>query len=229
MGGNNVGFPSVLADCIAIAGAGGYGCAKRDDGPLQAAIGWLANGRPVGCYALPGVDPAGGAEQICSNKPVPSLHQAYEEIGRRLASGGTVAVVGYPKLFGTSFQFDRYNIPGGRQSCYVGDTLLGSAFIGSADVQWINAQANNLNTTIAHEAARAQTDLTAAGVHVTVKFIPVDNGSKSVFAGHHICDTGTPYFHALETFDFGTKAQQWSFHPNDAGITAYGNAITAQL
>jgi hypothetical protein len=38
MGGNNIGFPSILADCIYIAKigkGGGYGCAKRDDAALQ--------------------------------------------------------------------------------------------------------------------------------------------------------------------------------------------------
>jgi hypothetical protein len=161
----------------------------------------------------------------CSNNPAPPLHAVYEQIARRLAPGGTLAVVGYPRLFGNTFEPDGLSPTG--KGCNVGAVSVDRAFIGSSDVNWLNAKANQLNTTISDEEARAQQDLTAAGVDVTVKFIPVDNGAASVFNKHRIYDTGTPYFHALEFTDI--TPQQWSFHPNDNGQTAYAAAINAQL
>jgi hypothetical protein len=99
--------------------------------------------------------------------------------------------------------------------------------IGAADVKWLNAETNTVNTTLGTEVVKANADLAALNVHVTVKVIPVDNGKKSNFDTHRICDTGTPYFHGLEFS--GVNPRQWSFHPNDDGIAAYASSITPSL
>jgi hypothetical protein len=231
LGGNNVGFPSLITDCVSgFTGhlAGGYGCKKRDAADVRKAIGWLTNGRKAGCYKLPGVDPdTFTSENICSNSDVPSLHSTYEQIAKKVAPGGTVAVVGYPKLFGSVTTPDELSPT--LSSCQVGSIPFSPLTyrIGAADVKWLNTEANTVNTTLGTEVVKANADLAALNVHVTVKFIPVDNSKKSNFDTHRICDTGTPFFHGLEFS--GIKPRQWSFHPNDDGIAAYASAITPSL
>jgi hypothetical protein len=129
-------------------------------------------------------------------------------------------------LFGSTYQIDGLSPTG--KGCHVGTALLvDEAFIGSADVQWLNEKADAINAVIGSEIACAVEDLQAAGVLVKVTFIAVDNGAKSVFNTHRICDPGKRYFRALEFS--GKSPLQWSFHPNDAGQSAYADAITAKL
>jgi Tol biopolymer transport system component len=232
IGGNNLGFPSVLTDCIrAVTHISAYGCKKRDDAGVQEAIGWLTTGRSPGCYNLPGLDPnTKTPEQICSNSRVPSLHETYEEIARRLAPGGKVVVASYPRLFGKEFTPYDYSPTG--QVCQVGQALGFDANIASSDVNWLNAKGNDLNATISAEVAKAQADLAAAGVKTKVQFVNVDAGASSLFQSHRICDTGAPFFHALEFTGNSIrtlKPQPWSFHPNDDGQAAYGSAINAKM
>jgi lysophospholipase L1-like esterase len=236
--GNDIGFPSILRSCIFafLNRTGGFGCAQRDQKLLSTAITRLTTGWKAGCYTLPGVDPnTGKTPQICSSKDVPSLHALYEKIARLLPPGSKVEVVGYPRLFGKQTQFS-FDSPTHRACKVRTADGFNAAVIGSNDVAWLNAQAFNLNSTIGGEALLAQSDLTAAGVKVSVNFIDVDhvldprNESKSPFYTHRICDTGTPYFHGAE-FE-GTpfpRSKQLSFHPNDDGQRAYASAVKPKL
>lgn len=225
IGGNNMGFGNVLNDCIggleARTGAGrNGGCAARDTRAVQQAFDWLQHGRPDsttkkgGCNVLPGTAPGG----IYQNKPepvcgaAPSLHQVYEDILSQLAPGGTLVVVGYPKLFGQPRS----------GSCAVAQEASGFVrqTISAGDVAWINRETDQLNTVIKHEVATASL---SAPLGEKIVFAPTD----AYFDHHRICDTSTPWIHAVVLSGF--TPTHLSFHPTDEGQKAQSTAVVAAL
>jgi len=224
VGGNNLGFPSILADCIEgdrlhIKAKGGPGCADRDLPLLLRAMRALVVGRPTaGCLPLPGLDPnTGKPDSDCSDRPVASLAALYQDIAGRLAPNGELIVAGYPRLFGTNFSLSGTF----GWECKVG--FFGSII--KADVLWLNSMAVTLNGLIS-----SQVQVAAARIHQTrpdvkVKFVSVDEQ----FGHHRICDTDTQWIHGLELTSFLGLPTALSFHPNDSGQNAYGTAVKAGL
>jgi hypothetical protein len=229
VGGNNVGFPSVLGDCIkGPSTAGNFGCQARDQAAVMTALGWLRNGRPKGCSVLPGINaPFPSPATLCSKTPIPALHTLYEAIAKKVAPGGEVLVVGYPELFG----------PGTAPTATCSVAPLSNYTIRGDDVTWLNAKALQLDSTISGEVTLAQAYLAANHIPVAVKYVEV-NGQKMAngqigpnpFQGHRICDTGPSYFHALVlSVPPAPFLNPVSFHPTDAGQQAYGSAIVGFL
>jgi hypothetical protein len=242
IGGNDVGFPSVLADCIVgVHAPGSPGCATRDQAMVDAALSRLTNGRYAGCVVLPGIDPDTRQQPIsCTDVDLPALHTLYESIAKTVAADGRVVVAGYPHLFGslTSTVGEKST----KQTACTVSAL--SHYIDAKDVAWLNSEAAILNSTIASEVAKAQADLAAHGYTPKVVFAPLESyapypGSKKtvkvtdVFAGHRICDKSSPWLHQLDLYPTTVNApigiRPGSFHPNDDGQSAYGTAVKVAL
>jgi hypothetical protein len=206
IGGNDVGFRSVLESCVdgLYSSGGGKGCATRDEPGEQTALEWLRNGRPPGEYELPHAK----KNNISTNKdPLPSLQGLYEMILQR-APEAQLVVVGYPKLFET-----------GREppnDCQVGTGALGldKLAIYSSDIEWLNAGDDRLDDLI-QDSAEAARDATGRDVRY------VD--PRAAFIGHGLCDTEESFINAL-LFTKGVKTKTESMHP-----TVNGQEVLHQL
>lgn len=223
IGGNNLGFPNILTDCIEadrthFFAHGGPGCADRDQPLLLKAMKALVAGRKAGCLALPGLDMVTGKPGFdCSDQPVPPLATLYQDIAGRLAPNGELVVAGYPRLFGTKFSLSGTF---GRE-CKVG--FIGA--ITQADALWLNSMAPALNGIISNQVKVAEARIHATRPDVKIKFVSVDEQ----FEHHRICDTDTPWINGLVLTSVFGDVTPLSFHPNDAGQNAYGTAVKAGL
>jgi len=205
-GGNDAGFFPVLTSCITgLFAPGRAGCAQRDGAATEQALRSLTSPAAVGCPT-----PPSGTEATCH--PRPSLHGLYETIAARLGHGGTLAVVGYPRLFGPA--------PG---SCVVGRIGALSYSISASDLSWLNAVATQLDEVIAREVEVAAAEVARTRPDVSVRFVSVD----AAFDGHRVCDTGTPWLRGLQFA--GVFPSTSSFHPNDAGQQHMAGVVVAAL
>jgi hypothetical protein len=216
IGGNNVGFDTLIADCVHefFAPAKGGSCRARDSSLADAALTRLTTGKSdSGCVQMPGIDLQTGnpAPDMCG--PIDSLHGLYERIAQRMPTHGSILVAGYPQLFGSP-----------RGACEVGRTKLTLSFkVLHPDVVWLNQMGALLNSEINGEVQIANQTL---GGRVTVKFIDVN----SAFNTHRLCDSGAPWISGIQV----TGLRRWSidpehmpFHPTQPGQNAYANAIIA--
>jgi len=205
IGGNDAGFFPVVTSCISGPFAPGRaGCAERDGATTEQALRSLTSPGSVDCGSLP---PSGPACQ-----PRPSLHGLYEMIAARLGHGGTLVVVGYPRLFGSP--------PG---SCVVGRIAGLSYTISASDVSWLNAVGKQLDEVIAGEVRVAAAEVARTRPDVTVRFVSVD----AAFSGHRVCDVGTPWLRGLQFA--GVIPGRSSFHPNDAGQQQIADVVVAAV
>lgn len=235
VGGNNVGFPNVVNDCIGGLGASGKGgCRNRDGVKVGEAMEWLLFGRPDstnrpgGCNTLPGIAASGPyegkPEPVC--RAAPALHTLYEDIVSRLALNGTLVVVGYPQLFGTP-----------RRNCRVADPSDGNhPSIALSDVVWLNQRAILLDGIIQAEVGRATAwarspkgPYGGGRPDVKIVYAPVD----PKFNTHRLCDSSKPWINQV-LFDpqlttIGLAANHLSFHPNKDGQMAQASAVIAAL
>ncbi|MDQ6949268.1 MAG: SGNH/GDSL hydrolase family protein [Actinomycetota bacterium] len=239
LGGNNIGFPDVLADCI-VGPPGTPGkpdCAGRDarrkghGTTVQDAIGWLTGtGRPAGCHDLPGIAQlTGRPEQICGSAP--PLHQVYEDILSRMAPGGKLLVLGYPQLFTQTPHSQLFGGPS--VACRVATVNLPGTLhldVSSGDVVWLNRNALKLDSTINSEVNLASYWATTKKISATVQYVSVD----SSFKDHRLCDQA-PWINPLilhfpDPTIFGKpEVDHLSFHPNDSGQVAQGVVMVAKL
>jgi lysophospholipase L1-like esterase len=214
VGGNDVGFVPLMTDCV-YSGLpdpyGSPGCEARDSALLQQALGYLTTGVPSGCYQLPGHNYPTGNADICG--PVESLAQLYEQIGA-LAPSAQIVVVGYPHLFG--------NFTG--PQCHVGTALgVEKFYVSRSDAQWLNSESDTIDQTISNSVSAAA----AAGVNISF----VD--PTTTFAGHGLCDTGTPWLNGLlfkptAALPPATDKVE-SFHPNVDGQDALAALLEGGL
>ncbi len=217
VGGDDVGFSHVLADCVGgVKLKGGTGCASRDENAAQEAIGWLENGRPPGTYVLPGITSATNTTPPTSTNTVrlPSLSELYEQIIGAAAPGVQLVVVGYPELFETAIRpFER---------CQVG-TYLGTVKfnIAESDVEWLDERANELDEVIANQ-------VTLARLHTGANISSVD--PRPEFYGGTICDAQADedINPALAT-SYHFKIKPESFHPTQEGQNRFAEAILGAL
>ena len=203
VGGNDAGFYPVLTSCVTGPFAPGRpGCAGRDGAATQQALRALS--------APASVCPQPASPAPC--QPRPSLHGLYEMIAARLGRGGTLVVVGYPRLFGS-----------GAGACVVGRVAGLTYSISGPDVSWLNDVAGQLDQIIAGEVEMAGAEVARTRPDVTIRFVPVD----AAFEGHRICDTGPPWLRGLQ-FD-GVIPSPSSFHPDDAGQQQIADVVVAAL
>ena len=132
-------------------------------------------------------------------------------IAARLGRGGTLVVVGYPRLFGSA------------AACVVGHVAGLSYSISGPDVSWLNNVAGQLDQVIAGEVDVAVAEVARTRPDVTIRFVPVD----PAFDGHRICDVGTPWLRGLQ-FN-GVIPSQSSFHPDDTGQQQIADVVVAAL
>ena len=205
IGGNDVGFAPVLADCIAGPFAPGTpGCAQRDGPTVQRELTMLGTGSGATCSDI--------SATSCAASAVPSLHQLYEDAARRSGARATVVVVGYPAVFAA--------VP---TECAVGSLVAAAYVVTPGDAAWLDATARQLNSVIAAEVGIAQRDLLLAHSASTIRFVAVD----ATFEGHRLCAGADPWLHGLEVSLAGVSPS--SFHPNDAGQAAILGAVEATI
>lgn len=204
IGGNDVGFSSVLGDCIYTPVPdpalqqlipGRPGCEQRRDPDVQQALARLG-GAPVPGLTLPTVP----LIAILS-----SIHA--------LAPNAKIYLTGYPPLFGATF-----TAPFGCQVAAVSGIPL---FISGPDAQWISRSTTQLNATI--EASESL----ARSIGLPVIYVDV----AATFDDHAVCDTGTAWINPLLAKTDGTSLQvsPASFHPTARGQRAYADAVAASL
>ena len=204
VGGNDAGFYPVLTSCVTGPFAPGRpGCAERDGAATEQALHALTAPASVSCTQPPGQAPC---------QPRPSLHALYEMIAARLGRGGTLVVVGYPRLFGS-----------GAGACVAGRIAGLTYSISGPDVSWLNDVAGQLDQVIAGEVDVAEAEVARTRPDVTIRFVAVD----AAFDGHRICDAGTPWLRGLQ-FN-GVIPSQSSFHPDDAGQRQIADVVVAAL
>ncbi len=196
VGGNDVGFASVLADCIYSPASapeiqllipGRPGCQDRRDGVVTALIDNLAADR--------------GAE---ASAPRVSLPQVLAEIHRR-APRARIYVSGVPQLLGAT-----RNSPWG---CQVGELGPFPLAVTESDTQWIRTKSAQLNGAIAVSVIKAR----VAGIDA--QFVDI----ASDFEGHNVCDPGTPWLNPVVLDAAGPSPA--SFHPTARGQRAYAAAF----
>lgn len=193
IGGNDVGFSSVIKSCVGgIISQGGKGCAAKDTPAANTALEWLRYGREPGTYKLPG-----GHGSIKTHLRTPGLAELYEAIHVQAPEAQIVAV-GYPHL-----------LEGARQpvvDCQVGKILgFDKLTINSADVEWINSETDSVDNLIRDSAATA-----ASVTGADIRFAD----PRNAFAGHGVCDTEADYINPALGSVIPTGE---SFHPNRAG------------
>jgi hypothetical protein len=218
IGGNDVGFSTVLQSCIGgTVSKGGPGCAVRDAAASATAYEWLVNGRPPGTYKLPGSGPGSlknevfhkwlGINTAVTNKePQPGLHELYEEISMQ-APYAHIIVVGYPRLF------DKTELP----TCPVGSLAYGQnkLYIATSDVEWIVEQTDKVDQLIEQSVA----NLRNRGVNISY----VD--PRAAFAGHVVCASEPSYIYGV--LGEGIEPETESFHPTKEGQEVFYRLIEA--
>lgn len=239
LGGNNVGFPDVLTDCI-VGPPGTPGkkdCAARDARRVRGgttvnmAIGWLKSGRPAGCHDLPGISQKTGVpEQVCGSAP--ALHQVYEDILGKMAPDGKLLVLGYPQIFSSKVK-KGFLLFSDSSACRVATVnQLGNLHldISDGDVAWLNDNAFRLNNAVSSEVTQALGWLKIHHMTQTIQYVGVDQE----FNGHRVCDDA-PWINPLilhfpNPTIFGTPTvDHLSFHPNDSGQAAQAKVMIAKL
>ena len=211
VGGNDLGFADALKDCISGAlSNGSYDCQSRDQTSAEQNLSYLVNGRPDGCMAyLPFANPGNDTDGFCAAEP--SLEQVYTDI-TELAPNAAIYVVGYPHLFGTTFNK--------KGVCHVGGVIGINYTIQGSDVEWMNSETDNVDQdiqTAVNEAA------TATGHSITF----VD--PRSTFAGHGVCDSGDQWINGLKLGVSTSPPKAESFHPNVTGQQMLTNLISQTI
>lgn len=208
-GGDDVGFADALYDCVSgFTNNGSYGCQGRDQSAIKQNMQYLMTYRPAGCMAyLPNANPGNNTDGFCASEP--SLQTVYQDIAE-LAPNAAIYVIGYPHLFGSTFNKDG--------NCDIGGVGPVRYTIEGSDVAWINRKADTLDNDIRTAASNAAT---ATGRYITF----VD--PRATFAGHGVCDTGTPWINPLKIGTTGAK--QESFHPNVTGQQALTTLISQTI
>jgi hypothetical protein len=189
IGGNDVGFKSVVEKCLRITILGlhnnGYGCSKDKTFVSQ------VNSRIA---ALHGSGTAASPDRT-SIIPIQTLLLRIHQ----LAPHAFIAVAGYPALFGSSSSaYTKSNSAPSKYMCQVGS----GGSIDYQDAQWLNSEAVSLDNAIYSAVVTAQ----AQGVPVRyVDTVPTN------FATHGLCDSGSAWINGVS----GTAPG--NFHPTGTG------------
>lgn len=206
IGGDDVGFAQLLADCVWGIGYGGPGCSHNPAATsmVNYDLTALANLSPI----CPTSDlPISKA----SNTPITSWLCVLLAV-HKAAPSAVIDLVGYPELFANFSD----------SSCQVG-SLDGfyPLFIAQSDAKWLNLVAQE---GVSDEGAAV---IAAQKLGVPATFTNVN----PMFSTHRFCDSARLYFHPISitsTF-FQSVVFPGSMHPNAYGVSAYVSAIERSM
>jgi hypothetical protein len=238
VGGNDSGFPGIMAHCVIVRIVT---TRNSEDGCRSFAESAAADGRTLlsnGGYIRihPASDPKDVTWSFCTGAcrtwartlsfvtgdvfvNVPSLADLYQEIHNR-APNARIRVLLYPQLFPDHPPAD----------CTVGTfTSIGHItyrfHLTRGEMAELNKLGASLNSTIAKQVAAA------AKSGIDISTVPSTDG----FSGHRICDSGTPWINGLMWNGFFSNAisilnsfSVYSFHPNALGQAEFGDLMKAK-
>jgi lysophospholipase L1-like esterase len=216
IGGNDLGFSTVLASCIGGAIAeGGPGCAARDAAASATAYEWLVHGRPPGTYRLPGTSPSSRKNvllkkwlsiktAVTNKEPQPGLQELYEDIAMQ-APYAHIIVIGYPRLF------DKTESP----TCSVGSLFFNTdqLSIATPDIEWIVEQTDKVDQLIEQAVANVRDK------GVNISYVDL----RAAFTGHVLCGPEPTYIFGVLGKE--TEPETESFHPTKAGQEVFYRLI----
>jgi hypothetical protein len=199
IGGNDVGFSSVLAQCVHVGNIPltGYNCSKN-----AGLVGQVTR-RIAALDGLATADDPNGLPIIPIQTLLELIHQD--------APQAAIFVAGYPQLFGSSTQYFQADSQApSKYACTIGSFPVGNLplSIDYADAQWLNSEAVALDRAIATAVSAAR----AAGVPVTyVGAVP------QLYAGHSLCDSSTPWLRDVSFDVIPPQVDPGSLHPTQDG------------
>ena len=199
VGGNDVGFATVLGACTYTPVAalqevvpGRPGCREELDPAVTLATAGLAGKAPTGPGRV-------------------SLAQVLVQV-HRAAPRAKVYVTGYPRLFGLT-GFDAYG-------CRVGSVGEAPLYVSSADVRWVRAKSDGLNAALRTGVAQARSlGVPATYVDVAEAFTShnVCGSGTPWLNGVLLAPTSPP------------SLDRATFHPDVKGQQAYAQAVAAAV
>lgn len=208
-GGNDIGFADVIFDCLGIepgelqrgattgsivgAWTRSYGCDVTEDELVRRV-------RALGDPSLP--LPGDAGHRLPGDSPG-SLAELYRHIhDQHLTADGHLVVLGYPRLFAPSKEWDGWFNP------------VCSGFRRS-DADMLRDIGHDLNAQIDSQVTAA-----AEGGR-NIHYLPV----APAFDGHERCSDGDPFLHGLSLVNDG----RGSFHPNPTGHFEMAELLDAQI
>ncbi|WP_197038179.1 MULTISPECIES: GDSL-type esterase/lipase family protein [Actinomycetes] len=203
IGGNDVGFGPIANDCL-----NNSGCKKNKqlNADIQARISAL---KGKGTATAPDGDPQQGRP----NSDIVRISKIIETIHAR-APYAKIAVLGYPKIFGSSkSKYTKQTSPWPDYVCRVAGPI-GIISYSYETTQWMNGIQKDLNSAISSEVKRARQQ------KIDVQFVD----PTAAFKGHGLCDTGTPWLNAVRLLDV-----EESMHPTSEGQRAYAQLVAKSL
>ncbi len=215
IGGNDVGFDSVLNECTHRTDIfnpySGWGCGSDTNitDPLEARFDALA-GPATGL----GSSTAGAGPNGRTIHSIASVLYAIESI----APDAKIYIGGYPHLFGSSsanFEYDG-NAPGASKCVVLGSPEVN---VSKWDTEWLNSQADTLNAIIEDAVDNASSN-------IDVTFVD----AISAFSGSGLCDSGGSWIHGVNLYPANFVPKAESFHPNLDGMElGYGAAFVDEI
>lgn len=211
IGGNDLGFESVLNRCANWAFGFNFGCSSDTSVTL-----------PVSqrLTALAGVSSTTRYEPK-NNKQIYAVKEVLAEIAL-FAENADIFIAGYPELFGDlQANFEASSLAPSGYICNVSTVSAYPVRIDFDDAQWMNSQAQYLNTVISNAVEDLQ--LEGESVHYI---------SPSNFDGHGLCDSSTSWINGVsfESTTLIPPASGESFHPTASGYSSgYGAAFLAEI
>jgi lysophospholipase L1-like esterase len=211
IGGNDAGFADIIRKCVSTIINIGYGCSTNST---------VVSETSDRMAALAGTSPSTQYPPE-STKEIHSI----EDVLRRIitkAPNAEVYIAGYPYLFGkTTATFDAHLGSPSGYTCDVDKATPLTAQIDYYDAQWMNDQADILNSIVSD----AVDVLKMEGKNVYYV-------SPSTFDGHGLCDTQNQWLNevVLDTDAFPPRPEPESVHPTVQGYSSgYGAAFLGEI
>jgi lysophospholipase L1-like esterase len=201
IGGNDIGFASVITDCAINPQILKTDCNPRWKAKVNAWINALAGK---------------GSATTINGQPIHALATLLAGI-HQMAPNARIFLAGYPRLFGTNAKYytllKGHGTPGTRV-CYLPSVNAAGLrpLVRYDDAQWFDQTADTLNGVLTSAVAKAR----SKGVPVT--FVSV----RAAFTTHGDCDSGSSWLTPFNGLDRGT-----SLHPTAAGQQAYEKLLLA--
>ena len=201
VGGNDAGLEQVLRACVyRPEDPGNAGCRRAG-----------SSARTLAAAGLRGLDA--------------TLAGAYVAVASRMAPGGRLLVVGYPRLFAEGGRGYRPDPSvAGAPACRLGVTPLDTPIrVTRDDARFLDASVDRLNAAIRDGVTVATSRLVGARATQQVRFVDAD----AAFAGHRLCNA-SPWVNGVEITSSGVP-KRISLHPNAKGQAAYARAVGRAL
>lgn len=205
IGGNDLGFASILRSCITALGVGNnWGCSSNAglNSDISSRLSAL-NGTTSSTVLSP------------QGQAIHSIESVLSSIAAQ-APNATIYIAGYPRLFGSDVA--NFTQDTSAQGGYRCNTWTSS--FSYTDTQWMNQKADELNQVIAAAVTVARSQ------GASVAYVP-----PSLFSGHRHCDSNSPYIYGLLLDDIQTqKVNAGSMHPDENGQSiGYGLMFKTKL